>query len=85
MAANPHEVSGERLYLEERRIRPGGNFPGSFGPNRGGARGGRGGPENRNGGSGRGGFQKDGRGGFPPRGRGNAAGRGGRGALQTAA
>lgn len=90
IAANPHEVSGERLYLEERRIRPAGNFQGNFNPGRGGARGGRGGPENRNGGPNRGGFQKDGgsggRGNFPSRGgRGNAAARGGRGASQAAA
>ena len=80
VAANPHSIGGEQIYVEERRPRAnayGGNFAG-----RGGMRGGRGGNEGRPGSSqGRGGFPKDGgRGGYvnrggrggnvPPRGRG---------------
>lgn len=73
VAANPHSIGGEQIYVEERRPRAnayGGNFAG-----RGGMRGGRGGNEGRPGSSsGRGGFPKDGgRGGYSrggPRGRG---------------
>ena len=67
VAANPHEINGERVIVEERRVRPqsfGGNFNqrGGMGPNRG-----------------RGNFPKDGgRGNFGPRGRGGPPrGRGG--------
>ncbi|KAK4692201.1 hypothetical protein P7C71_g4954, partial [Lecanoromycetidae sp. Uapishka_2] len=71
VAANPHSIGGEQIYVEERRPRSnayGGNFAG-----RGGMRGGRGGNEGRPGSQGRGGFSKDGgRGGFAPRGRGGA-------------
>ncbi|KAL9075916.1 MAG: hypothetical protein Q9161_001310 [Pseudevernia consocians] len=82
VAANPHSIGGEQIYVEERRPRAnayGGNFAG-----RGGMRGGRGGNEGRPGSSqGRGGFPKDGgRGGYvnrggrggnvPPRGRGQS-------------
>lgn len=92
IAGNPHEINGERLYVEERRIRPTGGFPGPFGGARAGGapRGGRGGAagsDGRPGGQGRGGFQnkEGGRGGFAPRGRGNAGGpRGGRGGAQAA-
>ncbi|KAK3719515.1 hypothetical protein LTR37_004373 [Vermiconidia calcicola] len=73
--ANPHNISGERLIVEERRIRgppfaPRGQFQG-------GTRG-RGGPGQ---GAPRGGFQ--GRGGYAPRGgaRGGAEGRGGPGGM----
>lgn len=69
VAANPHNIGGEQIYVEERRPRSnayGGNFAG-----RGGMRGGRGGNEGRPGSQGRGGFPKDGgRGGFVHRGRG---------------
>lgn len=68
VAANPHSIGGEQIYVEERRPRAnayGGNFAG-----RGGMRGGRGGNESRPGSSqGRGGF-RGGRGGNIPRGRG---------------
>ncbi|KAI9671023.1 MAG: hypothetical protein M1831_005108 [Alyxoria varia] len=81
VAANPHEVNGERILVEERRVRGPSGF-GGYGP-RGGAvgRGGRGSMDGgRPAGQGRGGFpQKDGgRGSFPNRGRGgmNARGRG---------
>ena len=64
VAANPHSIGGEQIYVEERRPRVnayGGNFAG-----RGGMRGGRGGNESRPGSSqGRGG-----RGGYRVRGRG---------------
>ncbi|KAI4149115.1 MAG: hypothetical protein L6R39_002604 [Caloplaca ligustica] len=83
VAANPHLIGGEQIYVEERRPR---NTPyGGFNP-RGGMRGGRGGPDGRPGGQGRGGFPKDGsRGGFVPRGgRGNITPRGGRGQPQAA-
>ncbi|KAL8770601.1 MAG: hypothetical protein Q9209_003669 [Squamulea sp. 1 TL-2023] len=83
VAANPHSIGGEQIYVEERRPRPAGY--GGFGP-RGGMRGGRGGPDGRPGSQGRGNFPKDGgRGGFVPRGRGgNITPRGGRGQPQPA-
>lgn len=73
VAANPHQVGGEQILVEERR--PRGNAYGSNGYNagRGGAGRGRG---DRAGSQGRGGFQRDGRGGFAPRGRGNVATKG---------
>ncbi|KAI4192013.1 MAG: hypothetical protein LQ348_003302 [Seirophora lacunosa] len=85
VAANPHAIGGEQIYVEERRPR---NTPyGGFNP-RGGIRGGRGGPDGRAGGQGRGGYPKDGgRGGFVPRGGGrggNITPRGGRGQAQAA-
>ncbi|KAI9708418.1 MAG: hypothetical protein M1828_002990 [Chrysothrix sp. TS-e1954] len=82
VAANPHEIGGTRIVVEERRIRPA--SMGGFAP--------RGGPMNRGGRGnfdgrptqGRGGFQRDGaRGGYPNRGRGNPNGRG-RGVPQPA-
>ncbi|KAL8761623.1 MAG: hypothetical protein Q9184_002270 [Pyrenodesmia sp. 2 TL-2023] len=84
VAANPHSIGGEQIYVEERRPR---NTPyGGFNP-RGGMRGGRGGPDGRPGSQGRGGFSKDGgRGGFVPRGGrgGSMTPRGGRGQPQAA-
>ncbi|KAL8974410.1 MAG: hypothetical protein Q9197_001347 [Variospora fuerteventurae] len=85
VAANPHSIGGEQIYVEERRPR---NTPyGGFNP-RGGVRGGRGGSDGRPGGQGRGGYPKDGgRGGFMPRGGGrggNITPRGGRGQAQAA-
>lgn len=69
VAANPHQVGGEQVSVEERRAARTPNFPGG----RGGA--GRG----RAGNQGRGGFQRDGgRGGFGTRGRGGNAGPKGR-------
>ncbi|KAL8708193.1 MAG: hypothetical protein Q9220_006863 [cf. Caloplaca sp. 1 TL-2023] len=82
VAANPHSIGGEQIFVEERRPRTAGY--GGFNP-RGGMRGGRGGADNRAGGQGRGNFSKDGgRGGFVPRGRGNMTPRGGRGQPQAA-
>ncbi|KAJ5709601.1 hypothetical protein N7493_009892 [Penicillium malachiteum] len=79
VAANPHQVSGEQILVEERR--PRGNAYGSNGfPGRGGARG-RG---DRTGSQGRGGFQRDGRGGFAPRGRGGNVASKGRSQAQAA-
>lgn len=74
MAANPHNVNGERLYVEERRVRPGSTPYVPRGQYQGG-RGGRGGPAQ---GQGRGNYQ-GGRGSFngPRGGRGGAAPRGG--------
>ncbi|KAI9749470.1 MAG: heat shock protein 90 [Chaenotheca gracillima] len=87
VAANPHQVDGESIAVEERRPRAG-NYGGSgYGAGRGGPGRGRGGPENRPGSQGRGGFQKDGgRGGYGSgRGRGGASTpRGGRGGPQVA-
>ncbi|KAL8692289.1 MAG: hypothetical protein Q9218_002658 [Villophora microphyllina] len=78
VAANPHSIGGEQIYVEERRPRPAAY--GGFNA-RGGMRGGRGGADGRPGSQGRGNFQKDGgRGGFVPRGgRGGMTPRGGRG------
>lgn len=58
VASNPLEVNGQRLFVEERRIRPPG--PGNFNP-----RGGRGNPMRGGGGfrGGRGGFRGAPRGG----------------------
>ncbi|KAL8907326.1 MAG: hypothetical protein Q9171_005899 [Xanthocarpia ochracea] len=83
VAANPHSIGGEQIYVEERRPRPAGY--GGFNP-RGSMRGGRGGADGRPGSQGRGNFPKDGgRGGFVPRGRGgNITPRGGRGQPQPA-
>ncbi|KAL1625149.1 hypothetical protein SLS56_007495 [Neofusicoccum ribis] len=71
VAANPHQVGGNAIFVEERR-QPGGQFQRY--PSRGGSISrGRGGSDNRPG-QGRGGFSKDGgRGGFTPRGRGGAS------------
>ncbi|KAL8659101.1 MAG: hypothetical protein Q9202_007276 [Teloschistes flavicans] len=78
VAANPHSIGGEQIYVEERRPRPAAY--GGFNA-RGGIRGGRGGADGRAGSQGRGNFPKDGgRGGFVPRGgRGGMTPRGGRG------
>ncbi|KAL8733865.1 MAG: hypothetical protein Q9166_001853 [cf. Caloplaca sp. 2 TL-2023] len=84
VAANPHSIGGEQIYVEERRPRPAGY--GGFNP-RGGMRGGRGGADSRPGSQGRGNYPKDGgRGGFVPRGGrgGNITPRGGRGQPQPA-
>ncbi|KAL4801562.1 hypothetical protein BDV18DRAFT_148865 [Aspergillus unguis] len=69
VAANPHQVGGEQVRVEERRPRGSVYGNANFGPGRGGAGRGRG---DRAGSQGRGGFQRDGRGGFAPRGRGGA-------------
>ncbi|MCJ1437358.1 hypothetical protein MMC27_006745 [Xylographa pallens] len=83
VAANPHLIGGEQIYVEERRPRPSA-YGGGFN-NRGGMRGGRGGPDGRPNGQGRGGFQKDGgRGGYIPRGRGGTLTPRGRGMPQPA-
>ncbi|RHZ49695.1 NTF2 and RRM domain protein [Aspergillus thermomutatus] len=68
VAANPHQIGSEQIFVEERRPR-GNAFGGNanYGAGRGGAGRGRG---DRAGNQGRGGFQRDGRGGFAPRGRG---------------
>ncbi|KAI9788296.1 MAG: hypothetical protein M1816_006981 [Peltula sp. TS41687] len=83
VAANPHLISGEQIYIEERRARPGFG-PGGFNTNRGGPGRGRGGPDGRIG-QGRGGFQKDGgRGNHgPSRGRGGTLSPRGRGGNQN--
>ncbi|KAL1983999.1 hypothetical protein VTN96DRAFT_9684 [Rasamsonia emersonii] len=75
VAANPHQIGSEQIYVEERRIRPN-NYGNGYGAGRGGA--GRGRGDARAGSQGRGGFQRDsGRGGFAPRGRGgNVASKG---------
>ncbi|PYI22983.1 hypothetical protein BO99DRAFT_243320 [Aspergillus violaceofuscus CBS 115571] len=81
VAANPHQIGTEQIYVEERRARTnayGGN--GSY-AGRGGAGRGRG---DRVGSQGRGGFQRDGRGGFAPRGRGGNVNAKGRNQTQTA-
>ncbi|KAI9041697.1 NTF2 and RRM domain protein [Aspergillus affinis] len=73
VAANPHQIGSEQIYVEERRARAnayGGNA--NFAAGRGGAGRGRG---DRAGSQGRGGFQREGRGGFAPRGRGNVKNR----------
>lgn len=70
VAANPHQIGGEQIYVEERRPRSNA-YGGGYNGGRGGMRGGRGGAEGRPTNQGRGGFQKDGgRGGYGPRGRG---------------
>ncbi|KAI9817840.1 MAG: hypothetical protein M1827_000959 [Pycnora praestabilis] len=71
VAANPHQIGGEQIYVEERRPRPNA-YGGGYNAARGGmGRGGRGGAEGRPGSQGRGGFQKEGgRGGYASRGRG---------------
>ncbi|RJE26057.1 hypothetical protein PHISCL_01582 [Aspergillus sclerotialis] len=74
VAANPHQIGTEQIYVEERRTRAnayGANA--NFGSGRGGAGRGRG---DRAGSQGRGGFQRDGGRGFGMRGRGNAAPKG---------
>ncbi|KAI9839114.1 MAG: hypothetical protein M1819_003107 [Sarea resinae] len=82
VAANPHQIGGEQIFVEERRPRASGY--GTYGAGRGGMRGGRGGAEGRPANQGRGGFQKDGgRGGYVPRGRGGAATSRGRGNSQS--
>ncbi|KAL8778928.1 MAG: hypothetical protein Q9194_001723 [Teloschistes cf. exilis] len=83
VAANPHSIGGEQIYVEERRPRPAAY--GGFNA-RGGIRGGRGGGDGRPGSQGRGNFPKDGgRGGFVPRGgRGGMTPRGGRGQAMPA-
>ncbi|KAL8737466.1 MAG: hypothetical protein Q9181_001654 [Wetmoreana brouardii] len=82
VAANPHSIGGEQIFVEERRPRPAAY--GGFNA-RGGMRGGRG--DGRPSGQGRGNFPKDGgRGGFVPRGGrgGSMTPRGGRGQPQVA-
>ncbi|KAH8815971.1 hypothetical protein F5884DRAFT_204379 [Xylogone sp. PMI_703] len=78
-AANPHQVSGESIYVEPRRPKASG-YGGNFNPTRGGMnQRGRGGFEQGRGGGqgGRGNFQQN-------RGRGGSAARGGRTASQPA-
>ncbi len=76
MAANPHSIGGELIYVEERRPRPNA-YGGGFGGRGGMMRGGRPGNDPRPGSQGRGNYQKDGgRGGFTPRGRGSMTPRG---------
>lgn len=67
VAANPHQMGSEQIFVEERRIRPG-NFGTAYAAGRGGANRGR--SDGRAGSQGRGGgFQREsGRGGFAPRG-----------------
>lgn len=85
VAANPHQVGGEQIYVEERRPRSGAYGGPGYNANRGGPGRGRGGPpDGRLNHQGRGGFLKDGgggRGGYgPSRGRGGSMtprGRGG--------
>ncbi|MCJ1462189.1 hypothetical protein MMC07_000789 [Pseudocyphellaria aurata] len=83
VAANPHTIGGEQIFVEERRPRPnayGGGYSG-----RGPVRGGRGGTDARPGSQGRGNYPKDGgRGGFTPRGRGGSMTPRGRGQPQAA-
>ncbi|KAK1756192.1 putative ntf2 and rrm domain-containing protein [Echria macrotheca] len=80
VAANPHTVNGENIFVEQRRPKANAYGGSNYGTGRGGGAGrGRGGYEaNRAGsqGAGRGGFngQSRGRGGGAPRGRGTAAG-----------
>ncbi|KAI9850415.1 MAG: hypothetical protein M1838_005692 [Thelocarpon superellum] len=80
VAANPHHIEGEQIYVEERRPRSGAYGGVGYNAGRGGSGRGRGGGDIRPGSQGRGGFQKDGGrgGGFNPgRGRGgNFASRG---------
>ena len=88
VAANPHVINGEQIWVEERRPRPNA-YGGAFNGRGGGMRGGRGGPEggrpnNQAGGGqgGRGGFPKDGGrggGGYTQRGRGGTVTPRGRG------
>ena len=85
VAANPHNIGGEQVFVEERRPRAnayGGNFN-----NRAGMRGGRPGPNDRPGSQSRGGFGKDGGrgGGYGPRGRGGTMTPRGRGGQPQAA
>lgn len=79
VAANPHQVGKDTVYVEERRPRP--NYP----MQRGGGMGrGRGGSDMRSGGPGRGNFFKDGGRGFSSRGRGGMSASRGRGVGQNA-
>ncbi|KAI9849663.1 MAG: hypothetical protein M1837_002788 [Sclerophora amabilis] len=73
VAANPHQIGGEQIYVEERRPRSGAYGGAGYNAGRGGAGRGRGGLDGRPSSQGRGGLQKDGgRGGY-----GTARGRGG--------
>ncbi|KAF2756397.1 hypothetical protein EJ05DRAFT_64159 [Pseudovirgaria hyperparasitica] len=83
VAANPHKIGEDSVFVEERRVRAAqGNFGNSF-PRGGAQRGGRG--DARPAGQGRGGFKQDGgRGGFNPRGRGGTSTPRGRGNSQAA-
>ncbi|KAL1992471.1 hypothetical protein VTN49DRAFT_4503 [Thermomyces lanuginosus] len=75
VAANPHQVGSEQIYVEERRVRTGG-FGNGYGRGGGRGRDGRAGSQGRGGGfqrdSGRGGFAPRGRGGFPAKNRGQS-------------
>lgn len=83
VAANPHNIGGEQIFVEERRPRPNA-YGGGFG-GRGAMRGGRGGTDNRPGNQSRGNYPKDaGRGGYTPRGRGGSVTPRGRGQPQPA-
>ncbi|PWY79562.1 hypothetical protein BO70DRAFT_50389 [Aspergillus heteromorphus CBS 117.55] len=81
VAANPHQIGTEQIYVEERRPRANAFGNGNYGAGRGGAGRGRG---DRAGSQGRGGFQREGRGGFAPRGRGGNVNAKGRNQTQTA-
>ncbi|KAJ6164360.1 hypothetical protein N7470_003032 [Penicillium chermesinum] len=78
VAANPHQIGDEQIFVEERRRN--GFGPNGFNNGRGNGRG-RG---DRAGSQGRGGFQRDGRGGFAPRGRGGNVAAKGRSQAQAA-
>lgn len=86
VAANPHQIAGEQIYVEERRPRSGAYGGVGYNANRGGPGRGRGGPDGRGGYQGRGGYPKDGgRGSFGPgRGRGGSMPMRGRGGGQSA-
>ncbi|KAI9806252.1 MAG: hypothetical protein M1825_006367 [Sarcosagium campestre] len=81
VAANPHQIAGEYIYVEERRPRMGAFGGMGYNANRGSFGRGRPGPDGRPGSQGRGGFQKDGgRGSYGPnRGRGGTVTPRGRG------
>jgi hypothetical protein len=82
VAANPHEINGEQVWVEERR--PRGSAYGAYNGRGGGVRGGRGTLDGRTP-SQRGGHSKEGgRGGFVPRGRGGNPTPRGRGMPQAA-
>lgn len=71
VAANPHQIGSDQIFVEKRLARSGNFIPNAnFGPGRGGA--GRGRGDRTSNSQGRGGFQRDnsGRGNFAPRGRG---------------
>jgi hypothetical protein len=90
VAANPHQIAGENILVEERRPRSTAYGGSGYNGGRGTAGRGRGGPDGRSGSQGRGAFQKredGGRGNYGPGrggrgGPGNVTPRGGRGVSQ---